>query len=187
MPRYELAEVFSETLRLCRENETLCEAVRISAEGTKYYPADFSIETQTQKAGNIRVVTGRTLETALRISREFPGKRIAVLNFASGTTPGGGVYSGSMAQEESICRSSTLYPSINTDEMMKAFYVPHSDNYTFRGWDDCIYSPDVVIFRDDSDEIPEILRPEDFVSVDVVTCAAPQEVRPHSVCDLCTW
>ena len=160
-------------MRLCRENETLREAVRISAEGTKYYPADFSIETRTHKAGNIRVVTGRTLEIALKIAREFPGKRIAVLNFASGTNPGGGVYNGSRAQEESICRSSTLYPSISTDEMQRAFYIPHEENYTFRGWDDCIYSPGVVIFRDDSDEIPEILRPEDFVTVDVVTCAAP--------------
>lgn len=171
--KYELAEVFSETLRLCRENVTLREAVRISTEGTKHYPADFSIETESHKAGEIRVVKGRTLETALKTAREFPGKRIAVLNFASGTKPGGGVYNGSRAQEESICRSSTLYPSISTDEMKRAFYIPHEENYTFRGWDDCIYSPGVVIFRDDSDEIPEILRPEEFVNVDVITCAAP--------------
>ena len=44
------------------------------------------------------------------------------------------------------------------------------------GWeasDTCLYSPDVIICKDDSDYIPARLKPYDFVKVDVVTCAAP--------------
>ena len=169
----ELVEIFTDTQKFYATNAILREAVSFSVAGTKYYPSDFSAETESHKAGIIRVAKGRTLQSALALSREFPGRKIAVLNFASPTKPGGGVFSGSKAQEESICRSSTLYPSISTDEMRSAFYDPHREDYTFRGWDDCIYSPGVVICRDDSDEIPARLDPEDFVKVDVITCAAP--------------
>lgn len=169
----QLVEIFEDTLRFCELNEILSEAVNNTKSATKFYPSDFAEEVETHKAGEIRVVDGRTVQTALSLCREFPDKKIAVLNFASSTEPGSGVSTGGKAQEESICRSTTLYPSINTYEMKKAYYVPHRDNYNFKGWDECIYSPDVVICRDDNEELPERLTAEDFAKIDVVTCAAP--------------
>ena len=169
----QLVEIFEDTLRFCELNEILSEAVNYTKSATKFYPSDFAEEVETHKAGEIRVVDGRTVQTALALRREFPDKKIAVLNFASSTEPGGSVLIGGKAQEETICRSTTLYPSINTYEMKKAYYVPHRDNYIFTGWDECIYSPDVVICKNDSEELPERLAAENFAKIDVITCAAP--------------
>ena len=169
----ELSEAFRDTVKFIEGDPVLREAALSSRERTKFYPSDFSEEVETVKEGDIRVVEGRTFQEALRPSREFPGQKIAVLNFAASTRPGGGVWGGAFAQEESLCRSSTLYPTLDNPAMMETYYIPHKEHYDFRGWDDCIYSPDVVICKDDSDGIPARLRPDEFVKVDVVTCAAP--------------
>ena len=134
---------------------------------------DFDEEVGVRKSGEFRVESGRTLQAALALHKEFPGKKIAVLNFAASGHPGGGVKDGSYAQEESICRCSTLYPSLLTDEAHEGFYSYHHNCCDWRASDTCIYSPDVVICRDDSDLLCERLQPENFVKVDVITCAAP--------------
>ena len=53
------------------------------------------------------------------------GKKVCVLNFASATNPGGGVVTGSSAQEECLCRCTTLYSCLNNDAPRAAFYAPH--------------------------------------------------------------
>lgn len=79
-------------------------------------------------------------------------RRIGVLNFASATKPGGGFINGAQAQEESIARSSTLYPTLTTDASQK-FYALHTkdkrDGYYTHAM---IYSPGVLIIKDDSGE-----------------------------------
>ena len=103
--------------------------------------------------------------------------KIAALNFAASQHPGGGVWGGSRAQEESLCRSSTLYPSLMTDTAREGFYEYHAYNHGWEASDTCIYSPGVLICRDDDDYIPARLKPEEFVTVDVITCAAPHVFR----------
>ena len=172
--RDELAAVFRDTLRFIENNEVLREAEALSIARTKFYGASFREEVSVKKAGEVRVIQARTFEAALKLHKEFPGKRIAVLNFAASTKPGGGVWGGSYAQEESLCRCSTLYNTLDSERMKEAFYYPHRDSGdTLHGWDDCIYSPDVVICKNDTDGLPERLDPQDFVKVDVITCAAP--------------
>ncbi|KAK4215454.1 hypothetical protein QBC37DRAFT_418979 [Rhypophila decipiens] len=59
--------------------------------------------------------------------------RIAILNMASPLRPGGGVLSGATSQEESICRRTTLYPSLKEE-----FYrLPEVGG---------VYTPDALVF-----------------------------------------
>ena len=180
--RDELVAEFRDTMSFCDENPILCEAVASTNARTKVYPVGFAEEVSVKKAGQVRVSAGRTFEAALELHREFPGKRIAVLNFAASGTPGGGVTGGSYAQEESLCRCSTLYPSLRT-EAAAGFYLYHHNNCGWAASDTCIYSPDVMVCRDDSDLLCERLRPEEFVKVDVITCAAPHVFRNVVVSD----
>lgn len=60
--------------------------------------------------------------------------RIAILNMASPLRPGGGILSGATSQEESLCRRTTLYPSLR-DEFYR---LPEVGG---------VYTPDVVVFN----------------------------------------
>lgn len=93
-------------------------------------------------------------------------KKIGILNFASAKKPGGGFLNGAQAQEESIARSSTLYPTLLT-KSSNEFYTLH--NHDSKGGyysHAMIYSPGVLIFRDDDGGWVEPLE------VDVVTSPA---------------
>jgi len=102
----------------------------------------------------------------------YPDQQVCVLNFASASNPGGGVINGSSAQEEALCRCSTLYFNLNTPEMWKRFYRPHRAARDPLHNDDCIYTPDVVVFKTDTDH-PETMAEEEWFKVNVLTCAAP--------------
>ena len=109
----------------------------------------------------------------------YLGKRIAVLNFANNHSVGGAPFS-SGAQEESLCRCSTLYPCLQA--MWEPFYVRHQNLYNkgiinHVGNDDLIYTPDVVVFKTDerTDPIYPMMMPEEkWFKVDIITCAAPE-------------
>ena len=115
-------------------------------------------------------------------AKAYKGKKIAVLNFANNHAIGGSpFYAG--AQEESLCRCSTLFPCL--EAMKEPFYRKHSDDYAkglinAMGNDDLIYTPDVVVFKTDerTDPIyPQMMEPSDWYKVDVITCAAPELMK----------
>ena len=110
----------------------------------------------------------RTFEAAI----DYQEKKVAVLNFASASNPGGGVVNGSSAQEECLCRCSTLYCNLTEDFMWKNFYQPHRHAANPIHNDDLIYTPDVVIFKSDT-PYPRLLPQNKWAKVNVITCAAP--------------
>ncbi|MCA9107692.1 MAG: TIGR02452 family protein [Planctomycetales bacterium] len=106
-------------------------------------------------------------ETTLGASRRLvgEGKRPLALNFANGTETGGGFLRGATAQEEALCRSSSLFATLVDDPM----YEFHRNRDLWAEASDwAILSPNVPVFRDDRGrerDVPWLLS--------FITCAAP--------------
>lgn len=80
---------------------------------------------------------------------------VAVLNMASALRPGGGFLEGANSQEEFLCARTTLYPSL-----LDSFYrLPDIST---------IYTPDVLVFRDNLPEANDLLK-RDRYFVDVIS------------------
>ena len=94
------------------------------------------------------------------------------MNFANAFHPGGGVTKGSGAQEECLCRTSTLYPLIRRIYLRDTYYKHHHDLKTPKATDSLIYTEGVIICKTDED-LPKRVPKEDWVTVDVITIAAP--------------
>ncbi|MBQ5333816.1 MAG: TIGR02452 family protein [Oscillospiraceae bacterium] len=166
-------DIFNDTMELCMKNSRLSESVNATRKGTVYYAPDAHPKFSPKGSDTeINVTSERTFEAAKRLSQKHRGKKIAVLNFASATNPGGGVKRGSSAQEEALCRTSTLYPCINTDELFGKYYKPHRNKGDVRYTDACIYTPDITVFKSDT-SFPEVLPENQWFCTDVITCAAP--------------
>lgn len=170
-----LAAVFADTMSWISTDPSLSAAAADSAARTVLYSEGNSPaaplaahfpETVTE------VTHERSFAAAMRLCDAFPGSRIAVHNFASATHPGGGVIRGAHAQEECLCRCSTLYPALSTDSMMQNYYLFHRSRHDARYTDAVIYTPDVRIIKSDT-ELPERLPQNDWRTVDILTCAAP--------------
>ena len=168
--RIALMEAFKDTMRRMEQNEELKRLTEKTEAGTRLYLRDFSAISPTIKCEvpNIEVVEDTTFHCARSYVNGLD--KVAVLNFANAYTPGGGVASGAMAQEECLCRSSNLYASLSIYYLLKNYYQANSKNTGPMGTDAVIYSPGVTVFKSD-DPVPEEL--EHWFRVDVLTCAAP--------------
>ena len=184
MERWErLIEIFDDTKQFYAQNTRLADVVQTAKAATKLYEADdYSGETAAKGSEcRITVTRHKTFEAAMLIHAEHPEWKIAVLNFASATNPGGGVESGSSAQEESLCRCSTLYPTLDQEWLWQKYYLKNRDAHDNLHTDTCIYSPGVIICKTD-DAYPERMEEKDWVTVDVITCAAPNlRRRPGNI------
>ena len=172
MGREENIQVFDDTKKKCQSDSRLIQAI---AQANAAQKLILGSDTETWKSAcrymrpaQVTVSRKRTLEAA----SAYHGKKVCVLNFASATNPGGGVTRGSSAQEEAICRCSTLYFSLIEQSMWKGFYTPHRAQRDPLHNDDCIYTPGVVVIKTDT-ATPQALPPEDWYTVNVLTCAAP--------------
>ncbi|KAG7449808.1 uncharacterized protein BT62DRAFT_1073223 [Guyanagaster necrorhizus] len=152
----------------------LATAEERSSRSTKYYAPNSLLSTWSQAQGpssaagtHITISEISTLEGLRNLATSNSHGKIAVLNFASAKNAGGGFLGGACAQEESLARSSTLYPSLMT-ETAQEFYRLHNRKNQGHGFytHAMIYSPSVLFFRDDDGKWL------DPVEVDVVTSPA---------------
>jgi uncharacterized protein (TIGR02452 family) len=154
--------------------------IRFSNHNTRYYPPNDNFistwpsnapKSSTHALPKISILDISTLDGARLLhdklsSRSTSYGRIAVLNFASATRPGGGFLGGAQAQEESIARSSTLYPSLMTDVAQQFYQLHDRDRKGGFYYHAMVYTPSVVVVRNDGG---------DWVSpfeIDVLTSAA---------------
>ena len=165
-------EVYEDTAERCRTNARLRNSIERSIHEQKFTGERENVVVESREIfaerANIIVSQKRTLEAA----KAYANTKVAVLNFASASHPGGGVTTGAGAQEESICRCSTLHPCLLAPKMEKQFYEPHWHQKNALHDDDCIYTPGVTVIKTDT-SAPELLDESDWYNVDVITCAAP--------------
>lgn len=171
MGRTENIAIFEDTRKIYPTDPELAAAIQASnhmqevileSDEVKAVPPRFA------EHAEVIVSKKRSFEAA----RDYSIYPTCVLNFASATNPGGGVAWGSTAQEECLCRCSTLYANLTVREVWQSFYEAHREQHNQLYNDDCSYTPDVVVFKTDVRE-PELIHPDDWRRVNIITCAAP--------------
>ena len=165
-------EIFKDTENLVKKNPILKEAVAASTRMQKVILETENVGVQSlnryAKDASVIVSKKRTFDAAAA----YRGKKVAVLNFASASNPGGGVTKGSSAQEECLCRCSGLYFNLNVPYAWNGFYTPHRKAKNPTHNDDIIYTPSVTIFKTDTAN-PALLPEKDWYQVNIISCAAP--------------
>ena len=169
-------EVMTDTKKQYTENVELKKSICDSISRQFMVSHDVEIPLPTINKPETNYVTSgkRSFEAA----KGYKGKKVAVLNFANNHSIGGAPFVAG-AQEESLCRCSTLLPCL--EAMRNPFYLKHRYDYSKglideMGNDDLIYTPDVVVFKTDERTYPvypKLLPHDEWYKVDVITCAAP--------------
>ncbi len=172
--RDDMAAIFRDTEAFCKTDENLKAAIQESIKNTAFYECDDYPEVPERrfKKTAITLTRRRTLDAAMSLQKKHLELKIAVHNFASATNPGGGVRLGSRAQEESLCRCTTLYPVLNTQENLDRYYTVNRERGDSLYDDACIYTPEIVVCKSDIDR-PVRLPRDKWDLVDVITIAAP--------------
>jgi putative RNA 2'-phosphotransferase len=140
----------------------IAQAIADAKAGTiMYEPGGF--ETRAARPMQVSVTGETTIDALVRLAPKRD--HLGCLNFASAKNPGGGFLGGAQAQEESLARSSGLYPCQCS---VPEFYAANRANRSVLYLDQALYSPRVPFFRDDDGgwfDAP--------VLASVITCPAP--------------
>ncbi|KAK7409209.1 hypothetical protein QQX98_008585 [Neonectria punicea] len=118
-------------------------------------------ETDTKDGPRLTLRVADTLTVARSLQESMPHharktSKVAVLSMASPLSPGGGFLNGASSQEESLCMRTTLLPSLK-------------DNYYRLPEPGAVYTPDVLVFRDEGAD--EVLDKNDRWFVDCISAA----------------
>lgn len=129
----------------------------------------------------IKTINEDTFNAAISLSnKKAHAGRVAVLNMASHSHPGGGWLKGAMAQEEALCYRSSLALSLHKR------YYPWKQRMA-------IYTPDCVVIRGDVPSGHQLLVPEvkeeDLPVVSVLSVAALRcpELAKHTLLNGKEW
>ncbi len=181
----QLIECFNDTMRRIQTDPFLCAETEKSKAWTVVYPVFWD---KNQGAyydkwlyfdtPDVEVVADTTFSAARKyLHNGNEREHVAVLNFANPHYAGGGVEHGAMAQEECLCRSSNLYPCLFAPCAQTEYYQYHRNRPDHLFTDRVVYTPEVVVFKDDQ-PVPQLLPREQWFRVDVLTCAAPYLGEP---------
>jgi len=146
-----------------------------------YSPADFTEDFLSVKQDWIRpessptiftLASETTLEGAMKLARSNPEARIGVLNFASAKNPGGGFLSGAGAQEESLARSSALFPRVS---QMTRMYSENRKSASCLYFHYMVYSPRVPVFKNDAGNLLQLPYQVDFITAPAPNAGVARE------------
>lgn len=181
MGREENIKTFQNTEKMCKENIRLKAAIEKSIALQQMILESDVIPEQNKKKYDLSAQIIVSKKRSYEAAEAYKNQSVCVHNFASASTPGGGVVHGANAQEECLCRCSDLYFCLNTPEMWNGFYKAHRNAKNPIHNDDIIYTPEVVVFKTDT-AYPQVMPETDWYNVNVITCAAPNlRERPSNL------
>lgn len=167
-------QIAKETMRITREGKYSFDGREIELpeadyeevivitpeDGQRFLEEDLSSYKSSEMCG-IRVINADSYQAG----REYDNP--LVMNFANAHNPGGGFRMGANAQEEALCRCSTLYASINSKKASE-MYKYNNTHMSRVESDYMLISPKVAVFRNENYELLE-----KTVMMGVVTVPAP--------------
>ena len=103
-----------------------------------------------------------------------------VMNFANAHVPGGGFLLGATAQEEALCRCSTLYASIHSKKAEEMYHYNNTHLSAVES-DYMLLSKEVYVYRDE-----KCVPLEEPVHVGVITLPAPNRYGAAMLASLTT-
>lgn len=103
----------------------------------------------------------------IKTKKDYNSNRVLVLNFANPINPGGGVRIGAKAQEEDLCRRSTLLYALESKAASK-YYNYNKSRRNLNKSNTIMLHPNVEVFKNEAGIL--LGKPEQIA---VVTCAAP--------------
>lgn len=136
--------------------------LNLSIENTKIYSQINRNSNSSNNAAKIIILKNKSQKTA----NEEKSNNPILLNFASGSNPGGGFLNKGNGQEEDICRSSGLYFCLNQDRIKNSDF--YKNKKTGKYTDLVIYSSNVPFIN-----INKFGIFEDVFLCNVISCAAP--------------
>jgi uncharacterized protein (TIGR02452 family) len=197
MSKEKRIEIAQQTLAIIEKgfyNNSKGEIVNI-AEATKraiatsslFRPEDFGrIEAEANG-----VLKERNYQTGFEVKNEStidavirnynPSNRTACLNFASAKNPGGGFLNGSQAQEESLARTTAMYPCIN---QMQEMYSFNKSLKTCMYSDYMIFSEQVPVFRDNADNLLDNPVEVSIITSPAVNAGVVKQREPSRVTEI---
>lgn len=184
-------EMLQDTLRILKQGYYTADDKRVNLklspkqmeEIQVFLPADIERICADKAYKHVYVAEGRiefgcenadSFELARQIQKEMAylsdrdkKQTVLVLNLANPVHPGGGVRRGARAQEEDLCRKSSLLLSLESSAARK-YYDYNSSLHTYFGSDALMITPQVEIIRDEKGNLLQ-----DSIIVSIMSCAAP--------------
>jgi len=142
--------------------EEFPDEIEYSIKNSKVYRDSVNSDMKNVGTGNLEFQASTTSVAVMNAVASSDDK-VAALNYASFTRPGGGFIKGSKAQEEMLCHDSTLYNVLGSKVFQHEYnenYVRYRNNGLYTNF--AIYSPDIIFVDEES-----------FYKADVITCASP--------------
>lgn len=146
--------VFADTLRLSLKFP-VGKAYRYDAPLVDWTP-------RKDRETSLRISNVDCVDECLNLRAAYPNLKIGLLNMASDVCPGGGVKKGSKAQEEDVCRRTTLYPSLKREwyPLDGAAMIFSEDVYVLKANAPGYALLDEAVHLDGVLSVPAIRRPE---------------------------